>query len=117
MTYLDKWHNPAYRLRQIEKAMQSHAGDGFFCHSSCLCHELGDDEGGSCEHCQNTDEFSASSCDLCSNPLAGARESITLVTPTDDPVYYSVCIDCAYYIEYGQLDDQSMLDIEDQEMR
>ena len=34
--------------------------------------------------------------------------------PDDELVHLSVCSDCLYYSEYGQLDDQTMLDMEQQ---
>ncbi len=58
--------------------------------------------------------FSHRSCDCCGTHLGGDRYAATGYNPeTEEVLEYEVCQDCVYYAEYGQLDDQSMLDIED----
>lgn len=57
--------------------------------------------------------FSWSSCDCCGSLLGGDRHDVTGWNPTAKEVQeYSVCSNCVYYAEYGQLDDQTMLEIE-----
>lgn len=67
-----------------------------------------------CEVCKCGNEFSASSCELCGNPLGGERHPVAIVDIGHDtePVYYAACSDCMYFVEYGQLDDESMMEIE-----
>jgi hypothetical protein len=56
--------------------------------------------------------FSSASCDCCGNQLAGDRLLANGFNPEADEVQeYEVCLDCIYFAEYGQLDDQTMLDI------
>lgn len=60
--------------------------------------------------------FSWRSCECCQTTLGGDRYDCTGYHPKQKEIYeYSVCSDCLYYAEYGQLDDQSMIDIEDSE--
>lgn len=58
--------------------------------------------------------FSWVACDCCKRPLGGNRYDVTGLT-NDLMIVdtYTICPDCYYYSEYGQLDDQTMLDIED----
>ena len=65
--------------------------------------------------------FSHSPCECCQRPLGGARYDViaahheylerTVITILE----YSVCVDCIYFEEYGKLDDQTMLEIEQYE--
>lgn len=58
--------------------------------------------------------FSWAACECCKRPEGGMREEVKGV-PLDGrstPLVYEVCEDCIYYIEYGRLDDATMLDIE-----
>lgn len=55
--------------------------------------------------------FSWHRCDICDSSLGGSR--------SDSHAFYNgalihlrVCSDCVYYAEYGQLDDQTMLELE-----
>lgn len=58
--------------------------------------------------------FSWRYCDCCSRPLGGMREDSKGYNPTTNEIYeYSVCEDCLYYVEYGQLDDMTMMDMKD----
>lgn len=61
--------------------------------------------------------FSSASCDCCGTLLAGDRLQCsgynprTMLTVED----YEICPDCYYYAEYGQLNDMTMMEIEDSE--
>lgn len=58
--------------------------------------------------------FSWSACDCCGSILGGDREICSGYNPTTGEIQkgYSVCSDCVYYVEYGRLDDMTMLEIE-----
>ena len=59
--------------------------------------------------------FSTRPCDCCQRHWHGDREDANGYNPTTKQVQeYSVCIDCLYYAEYGQLDDMTMLDLEEE---
>jgi hypothetical protein len=68
-----------------------------------------------CDTHRNTwDEpsFSWQPCECC-GAIAGDREYATGWNPTTGEIQeYSICTDCAYYAEYGRLDDTAMLEIE-----
>ncbi len=57
--------------------------------------------------------FSTWRCDCCQRHWHGDREDTNGYNPTTKEVQgpYSVCADCLYYVEHGQLDDQTMLDL------
>ena len=59
-------------------------------------------------------DFSNRSCDCCGSTLGGDRYQCNGWNPTLRTIedYPSVCQDCVYYAEYGQLDDMTMLEIE-----
>lgn len=58
--------------------------------------------------------FSWSPCDCCKRPLGGNREIATGYNPATPEVQeYEVCADCLYFVEYGQLDDMTMLSLEE----
>ena len=58
--------------------------------------------------------FSHIPCDCCSRILGGDRYDCNGYNPkTKEIQEYSICPDCLYYAEYGQLDDMTMLDMED----
>ena len=57
--------------------------------------------------------FSAARCECCLTPLAGNRIDASGYSRTGVVYEFSICSDCEYYAEYGQLDDMAMLDIED----
>ena len=109
-----RWHSPSFRLAACQAGYAFEAGKGYFVNTSCNCPT---DNGGTCKHCHEHNEFSSVSCDMCGSPLAGERNLAVLIQPkgAGSDVDYDVCPDCVYYIEYGQLDDQSMLDIEDEQ--
>ena len=57
--------------------------------------------------------FSWGSCDCCGTSLGGNREHATGYNPTTKEIQeYTICEDCAYYAEYGRLDDTTMAEIE-----
>jgi hypothetical protein len=57
--------------------------------------------------------FSSLPCDCCKRPLGGDRRDTIGFSTINDKILgpFSVCPDCEYYAEYGQLDDPTMLDI------
>jgi len=64
----------------------------------------------------NEDEsyFSWKPCECCGSHLGGDRVDCNGYNPETQEIYeYSVCIDCEYYAEYGQLDDMTMLEIKE----
>ena len=61
------------------------------------------DKNGECE-----EGFSWYWCDMCSRNLGGNRTVHLGLTKNDDIIEYSLCDDCLYYNEYGQLDDMTM---------
>jgi hypothetical protein len=66
-------------------------------------------------HREGWDEPYCSShgCDCCGNSLQQSLEFATGWNPTTKEVQeYQICEDCAYYAEYGRLDDQTMDEIE-----
>lgn len=68
------------------------------------------------EDCETSESyFSWQPCECCCRSLAGDRYDCNGYNPDTEEVQgpYSVCVDCVYYAEYGQLDDMTMLDIED----
>ncbi len=83
------------------------------CCPGCIeCKEAGCPEHDDCsDPCEPW--FSWRSCDVCDSPLGGDREHAHGVDKNNDILHiHGVCTDCVYYIAYGHLDDQSMLDIE-----
>ena len=58
--------------------------------------------------------FSWRPCECCGSYLGGNREHLNAMhKPTGKAVQYVICIDCVYYLEYGKLDDTTMLRVED----
>lgn len=59
--------------------------------------------------------FSWGPCHCCGSTLGGDRYKCNGYNPTLEEVqeYSAVCTDCVYYAEYGQLDDMTMLDMEE----
>lgn len=57
--------------------------------------------------------FSWRRCECCNRPVGGDRYDANGYNPTSKEVCgpYSICEDCAYYAEYGQLDDMTMMDM------
>ena len=64
---------------------------------------------------QADSHFRKSPCECCSRPLGGDRRDCNGYNDKLKEVQgpYSVCEDCIGYSEYGQLDDMTMLEIED----
>jgi len=63
----------------------------------------------------NEPYFSWSPCDCCGTTLGGHREDCIAYNPNTKEIQgdYRICEDCIYYNEYGQLDDMTMLEMED----
>lgn len=60
--------------------------------------------------------FSYSRCDCCNRPLGGDRINASGYNPTTKEILeFTICEDCEYYAEYGQLDDMTMMDMENAE--
>lgn len=61
----------------------------------------------------HVDAFSWRPCDCCDSQLGGERHRVTAYHPaTKGVLTYQVCPDCVYYIEYGRLDDMTMMDMD-----
>jgi hypothetical protein len=59
--------------------------------------------------------FSNISCDCCGSASGGDRYDCTGYNRKENEVQeYEVCPDCLYYAEYGQLDDMTMMSIEEE---
>ena len=57
--------------------------------------------------------FSWSSCDCCGSTLGGNRYHVSGYNQEFKQIFcYDVCPDCYYYAEYGQLDDMTMMEVE-----
>jgi hypothetical protein len=56
--------------------------------------------------------FSKFPCECCGSGLGGERYTMT----ADNGFEYDVCRDCAYYLECGQLDDRTMMEIKEEEL-
>lgn len=61
--------------------------------------------------------FSWSSCNCCGNTLGGDRYDCDGYNRATKEVeeYDNICTDCVYFVEYGQLDDTTMMEIEDED--
>jgi hypothetical protein len=57
--------------------------------------------------------FSWRPCDCCGSRLGGMRVDANGYNPTAECVMgpFSICLDCEFYSEYGELDNQTMLDM------
>ena len=57
--------------------------------------------------------FSWFPCECCKRPQAGVQFNATCFNHSTNEIFsYSICVDCIYFIEFGKLDDQTMLDIQ-----
>jgi hypothetical protein len=58
--------------------------------------------------------FSWQACDCCNRPLGGTREEYQFATEYYPIALFTadICQDCVYYLEYGRLDDLTMLEME-----
>ena len=70
------------------------------------CEECGDDEEVEPQH------FSHWPCDICSRRLGGDRYPSHYIDDDNEINHISICANCVYYMEYGQLDDMTMMDME-----
>lgn len=63
------------------------------------------------------EHFSWQKCDCCAG-LAGGRLEVNGYNPKTEEVQgpYEVCMSCLYYSEHGQLDDMTMMEIEETEV-
>lgn len=57
--------------------------------------------------------FSWRSCEACSRDLGGNRHPAHAFDAEDEVIHLEICGDCVYYLEYGQLDDMTMLEVEE----
>ena len=57
--------------------------------------------------------FSWSACGCCGSQLGGNREHYVFVCKDGARFTEDICTDCVYYLEYGKLDDQTMMEVED----
>jgi len=65
------------------------------------------DKDGYCEP-----HFSGVPCECCGGMLGGDRYDCNSYNPKTKGIQeYTVCTDCVYYAEYGQLDDMTMSEI------
>jgi hypothetical protein len=55
--------------------------------------------------------FSSASCDCCGRSLGGDRYILHAFDSDDNLYHLEACVDCVYFLEYGRLDDMTMLDI------
>lgn len=57
--------------------------------------------------------FSWSPCECCGSPLGGDRHKAHgIIQGTKELKHFEVCSDCLYFLNYGQLDDMSMMEME-----
>ena len=57
--------------------------------------------------------FSWRHCEICHSHIGGDRYPVHAVDENDDILHFEACTDCVYYLEYGRLDDLTMLEMED----
>lgn len=60
----------------------------------------------------NESSFSWHACEACGSTLGGDRHPAHGVDKDGAILHLSVCTDCLYYLNYGQLDDMAMMEIE-----
>ena len=57
--------------------------------------------------------FSWRFCECCKRPIGGSQIEVNGYNPKAKEIQkYTICLDCYYFAEYGQLDDRTMLKIE-----
>ncbi len=112
---MDKAQYKAYQ----EKVHKETSGYNHFCTggaSSCIiCNPEGLDGDTYNAHNENEGSFSSCPCELCNSHLGGDRHAahgIEGPAHNFNVIHYDICVDCLYYIEYGQLDDMTMMDME-----
>jgi len=59
--------------------------------------------------------FSFRPCDVCSRSLGGTKDAAHYVDDDGEVCHMEICRDCLLYGAYGQLDDATMLEIEESE--
>lgn len=57
--------------------------------------------------------FSWQPCECCGSGLGGNRHPAHGFDKDDNLIHFAVCEDCLYYLNYGCLDDMTMLEIEE----
>ena len=59
--------------------------------------------------------FSWHACECCGSGLGGTRIDASGYNPATREIQeYRICTDCEYYAAYGELDDQTMLDMDEE---
>lgn len=67
-------------------------------------------------NCHNvTPWYSYLPCEICHRRLAGDRYRAKSIALDGEILEWDICGDCRYYLEYGRLDDMTMLDMDDAE--
>jgi hypothetical protein len=64
-----------------------------------------------CE-CAEEPGFSWSRCECCGSRLGGDRYPAHYVDSNNEIQHFEVCSDCLMYLNYGQLDDLTMMEME-----
>ena len=76
------------------------------------CEECGCENAETADDCPETEaHFSWSSCDICGSTLGGDRLPFHAIL-NGKIIHLEGCVDCQYYVAYGQLDDMTMLEME-----
>lgn len=57
--------------------------------------------------------FSWQACEICNSHLGGDRYAAHARDENNEIIHFEVCTDCQYYMEYGRLDDMTMMNVED----
>ncbi len=73
-----------------------------------------------CQDCYNNEHnilneghFSSQACEICGSRLGGDRFAAHALDDNNEIIHFEICTDCVYYMEYGQLDDMTMLGVEE----
>lgn len=61
----------------------------------------------------NEPHFSWSPCEICDSPLGGDRHPWHARTKDGKLVHGTCCSDCMYYLNFGKLDDTTMMEMEE----
>lgn len=56
--------------------------------------------------------FSWRACECCGSRLGGNRETYSFAPEIGETFTADICTDCVYYLAYGQLDDMTMMDMD-----
>lgn len=57
--------------------------------------------------------FSWRPCEICGSHLCDDGYPAHCVDNDGEILHWEICTDCVYYLEYGRLDDMTMLEIDD----